>query len=169
MTQLTIKSDNDLISSMSDRYSVFKSLDGPHKRGQVAEAIIKSELLLRDIPISIPEYDNEPYDFVVQISDSFYRIQAKTAHQNSEGTVRFETLRTVKQATGYRRRGYSDEIDLFAVYNPILDEIYLIPIEETAKGKMEIRYKKPLNNQQVGVNWHSDFLLDQQLEVLRTN
>lgn len=120
------------------------------------------------MPVLTPEYDNEPYDFVAEVNDQFYKIQAKTAYQHSEGTVRFETVSTRARSEGYERSGYEETIDFFAVYNPVLEEAYLIPIGDAASGKMEIRFRTPKNNQRAGINCHEDYLLDSQLEALHT-
>lgn len=137
----------------------FDRLEGTQKRGQATEAIIKAELVLRDIPVLIPEYDNEPYDFVIEVDDSFLKIQAKTGYQHGSGKIRFETASTRVRSDGYERDGYEGEIDFFAVFNPILEETYLVHVDEAATGKMEIRYEPPKNNQRKGVNWHEDFLI----------
>jgi len=153
---------------MSDIDQQFEDLAETQKRGQATEAILKAAFVLRDIPLLIPAYDNEPYDFVVEIDSKFHKLQAKTAYRHSEGTVRFETVSTRARSDGYKRSGYEGTIDYFAVYNPALEEAYLIPIEDAASGKMEIRFQPPKNNQRVGINWHEDYLLDHQLEQLRT-
>lgn len=149
---------------MCARARLFKELDETQKRGQASEAILKSEFLVRDIPVLSPEYDNEPYDFVVEMNGEFHRIQAKTAYKNSDGTVCFETVSTRIRADGYDREDYSGKIDFFAVYNPELDESYLVSIDEAAQGKMEIRFVEPANNQWSGINWHEDFVLDVRLD-----
>ena len=143
---------------MTSRSERFERLSQTQTRGQATEAILKAEFVLRDLPVLVPEYDNEPYDLVVEV-DGFLRIQCKTAYRNKEGTVQFETLRTRPRSDGYERDGYCGEIDYFAVYNPVCDECYLIPVESAAAGKMEIRFQQPANNQQIGINWHEDHLL----------
>ena len=147
-----------------ERTTQYEELDEPQKRGQATEAILKAEFVLRDIPVLVPEYDNEPYDFVAELRGDFYKVQAKTAYRNSDGTVCFETVSTRTRSDGYDRADYIGEIDLFAVYNPVLEECYVVPIEDAASGKMEIRFEEPANGQQVGINWHEDFLLDKWLK-----
>jgi hypothetical protein len=144
---------------MTVRREQFQELTETQTRGQATEAILKSEFVLRDIPVLVPEYDNEPYDIVVEL-DGFQRIQCKTAYRNKDGTVQFETLRTRPRSDGYERDGHEGEIDHFAVYNLVCDECYLVPIDSAATGKMEIRFQQPANNQRNGINWHDDFLLD---------
>lgn len=152
---------------MSDALSHFGDLDETQKRGQATEALLKAQFLIRDIPVLVPEYDNEPYDFAIECDSNFYKIQAKTAYDSpTDGTVMFETVSTRIRSDGYERTGYEDTIDFFAVYNPVLDEYYLIPIADAPDGKMEIRHVEPKNNQRKGINWHEDYLLDQMLPGL---
>jgi hypothetical protein len=151
---------------MSKRADLFSELEETQKRGQATESILKMEFTVRDIPVLVPEFDNEPYDFVVELNGLFSRIQAKTAYQQSSGTVQFETLSTRVRSDGYERDGYEGDIDYFAVYNPVLDESYLVDIDEAATGKMEIRYEEPKNNKRRGINWHEDFLLQRRLDRL---
>jgi hypothetical protein len=147
----------------------FNSLNETQKRGQATEALLKTQFTVRDISILTPEYDNEPYDFAIEVDDSFYKIQAKTAYSGPrQGTVRFETVSTKARSDGYVRTSYEDLIDFFAVYNPHLSESYLISVEEAATGKMEIRFVEAKNNQQKGINWHEEFLLDRKLCSLRS-
>ncbi|WP_254829488.1 group I intron-associated PD-(D/E)XK endonuclease [Haloglomus salinum] len=150
---------------MSDETNRFNRLDEPQKRGQASEAIIKAELVVRDVPVLVPEYDNEPYDLAIEVDGEFYRLQCKTAYGGPD-TVQFETVSTRRTASGYERRAYHGDSDLFAVYNPVVDDVYLVPVEDAAAGKMEIRLTPPANNQSVGINWHEEYLIDARLDNL---
>lgn len=152
---------------MPDFTEAFEQLAEPQKRGQATEALLTAAFAVRDVPVLTPTFDNEPYDFAIEVDNSFYKLQAKAAYQHTEGTVRFETVSTRTRSDGYDRTGYDDLIDHFVVYNPVLDEVYLVPIEEAAAGKMEIEFAEPKNNQRAGINWHEDYLLSSQLALLR--
>ena len=103
---------------------------------------------------------------MIEVDGDFFRIQAKTGRETDSGTIQFETVSTKARSDGYVRDDYEGDIDFFAVYAPSLEEVYLVPIREAAKGKMEIRFEEPGNNQRVGVNWHEDYLLEGVLESL---
>ena len=149
---------------MPDRSDRFASLEEPHKRGQAAEAIVTSEFVSRGIPVLTPTYDNEPYDIVVEVDGSFHRIQVKTAFEaTTSGAVRFRTRSTRTKSSGYEREGYEGTVDFFAVYAPTCDETYLVPIGETGKTQMTIRYEPPKNGDIEDTNWHEDFLIDEVL------
>ena len=152
---------------MSDRSDRFASLSEPHKRGQAAEAIVKSEFVSRGIPVLIPAYDNEPYDLVVEVEGSFHRVQVKTAFEaTTSGAVRFRTRSTRTKSSGYDREGYEGAVDFFAVYAPACDETYLVPIEETGKTQMSIRYERAKNGNVQNTNWHEEYLIDEVLVSL---
>lgn len=151
------------MDSLRDHY---QDLDQPQKRGQATETVLQAELVVRDIPVLKPAYDNEPYDFVIEVADEFYRIQAKTATETPSGTVRFETVSTRTRSNGYERDGYEGEIDFFAVFCPSRRPSYLVSIDEAATGKMELRFRAPKNNQQKGINWHEEYLLDARVSSL---
>ncbi|MFC7176688.1 group I intron-associated PD-(D/E)XK endonuclease [Halosegnis marinus] len=145
---------------MVDREAAFEALDGPHERGQASEALVKAAFLVRGVSVSTPEYDNEPYDLVVHLDGDFRRVQVKTAYRNKPGTVQFETVSTRRRGEGYDREGYRGRADLFAVYNPVLDEVYAVPVADAAEGKTEIRFEPTDNGQRAGIRWHEDYLLD---------
>ncbi len=104
---------------------------------------------------------------VVEVGGRFHRIQCKTAYRKSEGTVAFETVGTRQRRDGYDRRGYDDRAEYFAVYDPINDNRYLVPVSDAASGKIELRFREPKNGQQIGINWCGDYLLDDRLEELQ--
>ena len=152
---------------MLDRTTCYENLEQPQKRGHATEAIIRTAFALRDIPVLVPTSDDEPYDLVVEVGGRFHRIQCKTAYRKSEGTVAFETVVTRRRGDGYDREGYDGRAEYFAVYDPVNDTRYLIPVSDAATGKMEIRFREPKNGQRVGINWAGDYLLRKRLEDLR--
>ncbi|WP_418281378.1 group I intron-associated PD-(D/E)XK endonuclease [Halorubrum sp. DTA98] len=94
------------------RRDQYDRLGEPQKRGQATEAIVKAEQLARDVSVLSPEYDNDPYDLVVEVDGEFHRIQAKTAHDASiAGVVQFRTRSTRTKSDGYEREGYEDDIE----------------------------------------------------------
>ncbi|KTG24300.1 group I intron-associated PD-(D/E)XK endonuclease [Haloferax profundi] len=144
----------------------FEKLGETHLRGQAAEAIVKAAFLRRGIPVLVPEYDNEPYDIVIELGSGFHRLQVKTGYDSNDGTITFETVSTRSRSNGYERSDYRGKIDFFAVYSPELEQTYLIHVNEAASGKMQLRYEPPANNQRIGINWHEEYRLDTVLESI---
>ena len=155
---------------MTNRSEQFASLEEPQKRGQAAEAIVKSEFVSYGVSVLVPAYDNEPYDIVIEVEGKFHRIQIKTAFEaTTNGAVRFRTRSTRTKSSGYEREGYEGYVDLFAVYAPVCDETYLIPIEHAGDTQMTIRYEQSKNNNVKNINWHEDYLFDEVLPSLHSN
>jgi len=155
---------------MPNRSEKFASLEEPQKRGQAAEAIVKSEFVSRGVSVLVPAYDNEPYDIVIELEGDFHRVQIKTGFEaTTDGAVRFRTRSTRTKSSGYEREGYQGSVDLFAVYAPVCDETYVIPIEDAGDTQMTIRYEQSKNNNVKNVNWHEDYLLDEVLPSLGSN
>lgn len=150
---------------MSQTGELFSNLGEPQLKGQATESVLKSAFVKRGYAVLEPAYDNEPYDFVIDVGEDFLRIQAKTAHETDTGTLQFETVSTKARSDGYVRDDYAGDIDFFAVFAPVRETKYLVPIEDSAKGKMELRTEEPKNNQWKGVNWHEDYLLDYMLQT----
>jgi len=145
----------------------FADLTEPQRRGEATEAIVRTAFVVRGLTVLDPVGDNEPYDLVVDGEDGFSRIQVKTAYEGAnDGSIRFETRTTRVKASGYERGRYDGRIELFAVFSPETEDIYLIPIADTPKDTMTIRYQAAENGNRQHVNWHADYLLDGSLHLL---
>ncbi|WP_339105015.1 group I intron-associated PD-(D/E)XK endonuclease [Haloterrigena salinisoli] len=152
---------------MLDRTTCYENLEQPQKRGHATEAIIRAAFAVRDIPVLVPTSDDEPYDLVVEVGGRFHRIQCETAYRKSEGTVAFETVTTRRRGNGYDRERYDGPEEYFAVYDPVNDNRYLIPVADAAEGKMVIRFREPKTDRHAGSNWAEEYLLEERLEALR--
>ena len=80
--------------------------------------------------VSIPYGDCDRYDFIVDINNKLYRVQAKSARLIDEnGTIVFSCRSSRSNASGcYKRQYTADEIDFFATYWQ--GKCYLVPVEE---------------------------------------
>ncbi|MXV61303.1 hypothetical protein GS429_04330 [Natronorubrum sp. JWXQ-INN-674] len=152
---------------MIDRTTCYENLEEPQKRGRATEAIVRAAFVVRDIPVLVPTDDTEPYDLVVEVGGRFHRIQCETAYRKSEGTVAFETVSARQRRDTYDRRGSDDRAEYFAVYDPVNDNRYLIPLAEAASETVVIRFREPKNGRSGGSNRAEDYLLDERLADLR--
>jgi hypothetical protein len=156
-----------MVDRQANRKYHFRQLKEPQSRGDATEAIIRAEFAVRGLTVLCPEHDNAPYDFVVEIEDEFYRMQAKTAYDGeNNGAVRFEARSTRVKNHGYERESYTGKIEYFAVYNPINEDVYLVSIHEATTSSMTIRYKPPANGNWKNINWHENYRLDTVLSEL---
>jgi hypothetical protein len=127
-------------------------------RGNAAEARILAEFVGRDFDVLTPFGSGQPYDLVVDIGGSrFLRVQCKTAWLVSRGCLAFHCRSTDH---GKGRQTYDGLADLFAVYLPTTDLIYLIPTEAVPGHLGRLRLEPAKNNQRRGVRFAADFEID---------
>ena len=151
---------------MLDRTTCYENLEQPQKRERATEAIIRAAFAVRDIPVLIPT-DDESYDLVADVGGRFHRIRCETAYRKREGTVVFETAGVQRRGNWDGPEGQNGRPEYFAVYDPVNDNRYLIPVSDATTGTMEIRFREPKNGQRAGINWAEEYLLEERLEALR--
>lgn len=115
--------------------------------------------------VSIPFGEDSRYDFIADINGKLLRIQCKTCSEiiDDEQEVAAIVFKTVRQsgnaASHWTRTQYSEnEIDYFATsYN---GKCYIVPVIECSNEK-RLRFKKPKNNQTIGINFAKDYELEE--------
>jgi hypothetical protein len=133
----------------------------PSRRGAVAEAAIALEATKHGIDVYKPMFEGGRYDLLFDVFGELLRVQCKVARRR--GGVVDVKARTCRRVAGggYLRTTYSpDEVDAIAAYCPDVDRCYLVPIRAFRKGGcMHLRLSPTKNNQQIGLNWASDYEL----------
>ena len=109
----------------------------PNKVGSLAEANVLAALARCGYEISIPFNPSLRYDLVGELQGSFYRIQVKNGCLRN-GTVRFNTY-----SGSDSKVPYDGEVDLFAVWCPELDSVYVVPCKPGMSAKMYLRCEPP--------------------------
>jgi hypothetical protein len=103
-----------------------------HIAGVVAELKAKSEFAELGSVVSTPESEAR-YDFIADVDGKLKKIQCKSAY-HTDGYTKVD----LRCNNGDRRRAYnSDEIDAFCIYNPEVDECYLLWIGEAPNTEAE--------------------------------
>jgi hypothetical protein len=137
--------------------------DGPYgicmpgpTRGTAGEAAVLNALVRRGLDVCIPFGEGQPYDLVIDLSGvAFVRVQCKMAWQRP-GCLVFNA-RTTDHGRG--RLSYLGRADVFGVYFPPNDSVYLVPVGAmNTEGRL--RLEPTRNNQQRGVRFATDFLVD---------
>jgi hypothetical protein len=132
--------------------------DHPVDIGLRTEAIVLAALVRRGYRVLTPFGTNQRYDLAIDMGDRFLRAQCKTGRLR-QGTIIF-AVRSVRSNT--RRtffRGYENDIDLFIVYCPETDGIYVIPIEEATSSVGALRVAPTANGQAKRIRWARDYQL----------
>lgn len=130
-----------------------------HRKGDLTEAIVITELKRRAIPVSMPFGDNERYDLVLESPNGeLLRAQVKTGWL-SDGTIQFHGKSQHTNSSGNVYKGYDGDVDYFLVYCYELDILYLVG-EEEFNSSMTLRVEEPkLENRRI--NWAADFEFDE--------
>jgi hypothetical protein len=135
----------------------------PHRRGDLTEQIVITELKRREISVSTPVGDNERYDVVIERPGGrLLRAQIKTG-RSKDGTIRFNGLSQHTNASGHTYKQYGDGIDCFLVYCYETDQTYLIPAFEVGTS-MYLRVDPP-DKETRQVNWAEEYRLEEQWPI----
>ncbi len=126
--------------------------------GHRAEAAILAELVKRGYRVLVPFGVNQRYDLVLDCDGRFLRAQCKTGRLR-EGVIQCSTQSIQSNTRGTRWRSYTGEIDLFIVYCPQNDSVYVIPADEVPSRGMHLRVNPPRNRQDKRVRWAKDYKL----------
>jgi hypothetical protein len=132
----------------------------PCKVGTLTEAIVLAALLERGFEVMIPFGNRAKYDFVIDDGQRLQRVQVKTAQGGTNhSALRFNTYSLSAAHRGRRRKcSYRGLIDLFAVYFPGNQAVYLVPAEKTPDcGECYLRLGPAKNGQLKRIRWAADF------------
>jgi len=126
--------------------------------GHRAEAAILAGLVKRGYRVLLPFGVNQRYDLVLDCDGRFLRAQCKTGRLR-EGVIQCSTQSIQSNTRGTRWRSYTGEIDLFIIYCPQNDSVYVIPADEVPSRGMHLRVSPPRNQQDKRVRWANDYKL----------
>lgn len=126
--------------------------------GLRSEAAILGRLVERGYRILLPFGVNQRYDLVIEQEGRFLTAQCKTGRMCA-GAVEFRARSVQSNRKRTKFRGYAGQIDLFIVYCPANDGVYVIPAEEVPASGMYLRVDPPRNGQSKHVRWAKDYEL----------
>jgi hypothetical protein len=126
--------------------------------GNATEAAVLRAFVDRDLQVLVPFGGGHPVDLVVSLGPTiFLRVQCKTARRR-KGCLPFNS-RTTDHGKG--RLPYDGLADVFGVYSPTTDRVYLVPVAEATTFCFSLRLEPTLNNQRLRVRWAADYEIDQ--------
>jgi hypothetical protein len=121
----------------------------PKVVGDRSTLAIMTALQAAGYGLYLPFGENTRCDLILQRDDGLLRVQCKTGRLR-EGAIRF----AVCSSYGHHRnpstvrRDYRGEIDLFAVFCPETQGVYLVPIGDVPfRSTAYLRVTTPKNNQ----------------------
>jgi hypothetical protein len=134
-----------------------KSLDmGTASRGNAAEAAVLAALIRSGFNVLVPFGDGHPYDLAVDLGPTLLRVQCKRAW-STRGCIVFNSRSTDH---GRGPRSYRGLADIFAVYFPPTEGVYLVPMDGVAECEGRLRLEPARNNQRKRTRPAADFALD---------
>lgn len=111
--------------------------------GECSEGMVLASLLRAKKVVLQPFGDNQRYDLVVDEKGTFLRIQCKTARIKN-GCLLFDTCSS-QCHRGKGKFNYRGQADLFAIYSPDFDKVYIVPVDEVGVGACRLRVDPPRN------------------------
>lgn len=135
----------------------------PKLVGDQTEAMVIARLVQAGRSVLIPFGENHHYDILIDECDHFVRIQCKTGGLR-KGAVWFRTCSYTYHHPNNRgnrpyNQTYEGQADLFGVYCPENDSVYLVPVADVATRTATLRIDAPLNNQSTKVRWAREYEL----------
>jgi len=112
--------------------------------------------------------DNRRYDLAYIEPGKWFngahlvRVQCKQGWLEREnGTIVFNTVNIgVRPGRNHHIRNYIGDAEIFAVYVPDIEKVYMVPVEMTSHAsKGYLRLAPTKNNQKKNIVWASDFEL----------
>jgi hypothetical protein len=128
----------------------------PKSIGENSEAQVLARFLRHGEVVLLPFGDNQRYDMVLDRQGVFVRIQVKTGRLRG-GAVRFSTASSGSTTDHRTRVGYQGTADLFAIYCPELDKVYLVPVAECGGCEHTLRIDPARNGQVRGTRLAADY------------
>jgi PD-(D/E)XK endonuclease len=126
-------------------------------KGNAGEAMVLAALVQRGFHVLVPFGDGHPYDLVVSIKHStFVRVQCKTAWVRG-GCLIFRS-RTTDHGRG--PQSYLGLADVFGVYFPPTQTVYIVPIGAVAGFEGRLRLEPTRNGQRKRVRFAAQYELD---------
>lgn len=134
--------------------------------GNIGEAKVLAKFVEMGIPIYIPFGDDEKADLVAEFNGKLNKIQVKTSIKSKNGCSIFDlTSSTAHRTNGGRRKYSNSEIDYFALYSLDRNKIYLMKAPDNPMTAITIRFEDTKSGKKIGVNYESDFLIENILNI----
>jgi hypothetical protein len=128
------------------------------QKGAIAELAIALAAVRLGVDVYRPVAEGGRYDLIFEIEDRLWRVQCKWAPRHGDVVI-VRCYSTRRGPDGLLKRIYvPGEIDAFAAYCPALDQCYFLPYALfESRTQILLRLAPTQNNQNLGVNWASQF------------
>jgi len=131
-------------------------------KGNAAEARLLAEFVARGFDVLVPFGGGQPYDLMVDLGSQTLKIQCKTAWLTAGGSCLMFNSRSTDHGRG--PQPYHGLADLFGVFLPARDSVYLVPLDSVGGFAGRLRLEPTQNNQRRGVRFAADFEIERWTE-----
>ena len=118
-------------------------------KGNSTSGVILAKLLALGYQVLTPFGDGGRYDLAFDDGKQIRRVQCKTG-RIFKGVVVFSASSMGRNG---KRTDYAGGADLFGVYCPQNDTVYLVPVADCPVTAANLRIQETLNNQTNNVRW----------------
>jgi hypothetical protein len=127
----------------------------PTQIGDISEAIVRARFIQKAYVVLVPQNNGLRYDIVVEKDGIFQRVQIKTGRLMDNEAVYFRasSVDSLTKADIH----YHGHIELFAIYCPHNQKIYVMPVEHATSSVCTLRLTPTKNNQSNGIRWAADY------------
>ena len=132
--------------------------------GNHSESIVLAAYLKEGFTVSIHFGSDASYDLLADTGSNIYKIQVKTAWI-SKGVLKYKCLRRQPKSET-RRPCKASEVDYLAVYCPVNESLYGIPIKNHPTLGW-LRLEPVRNGQSKLTRWASDYTWEKHIAELR--
>jgi hypothetical protein len=127
----------------------------PTEIGARSEAAVASALIRAGKSVFLPVLGvNTRVDLIYAEEDRLLRVQCKTSRLVGDALT-FATCSNTKNIP----RVYVDEVDVFGVYSPARNLVYLVPAAGLPTRACQLRLAPTRNGQRKLVRWADDYVL----------
>jgi len=128
----------------------------PSELGAQAELAVASALTRAGRQVYLPFFAaHTRVDLVFEDELGLHRVQCKTSRLRGD-VVTFATCSNTKHV----RKDYRGEVDLFGVYSPELDQVFMVPVGDVPLRLGHLRLRPARNGQSKGIRWAADYVVD---------
>ena len=115
------------------------------KIGNLGEAKVLAKFVELGIQCYLPFGDGSTADLIAEFNGKLNRIQVKSTTKDENGSLPFSICSTTIRADGEIHKHFytEEEIDYYALYSSVTDEVYLLSVKDAPNRKVTIRYKEP--------------------------
>lgn len=135
-------------------------------KGNSSEAIVLAAYTRAGFLVSLPFGGGSAYDLIVDTGIRLLKVQVKTGWRRT-GCLLYKGRRRIRDSKQNGMRRYrSDEVDIFAVYDPETDNLYAVPPTAMATQGC-LRLEPVLNGQQKLIRWAADYTWEKHIAQLK--